>query len=559
MNKHNETSIPRQMITKVSTALTRYFRSFMEVLVVHALEQASSAGSMEGHIQPLSQNTEQCRWDLIRGSFSYLSSACAFSLSHICCIPRRFLPQLFSFPCHHIYILSPYPSLAVFMKLGFAILLLLGISVFFSATNNNPEDITNIMVDITNLMIDTSQSGRRAGRQRREHQAEGANTSGTNASDTASDTDATTNTNTMEGNPIPTIDSATVDALAAWEEWLLELIQMFYEYLVPLELNHDVEGRHRLINWLAENLGHDDALAQANPWTVQPEDRTAAHQNAAVTRVANRLSRAIQRLDRLEERIPEDDEHWTRMVDMTRGGADPYGPPQYGPPQHRPLPYNPHPCTNHPYNPHAYNPHPYGPHQYGPLPYNSPPYGIPQHGVQLPDNHSHGIHSFHPTATRQRRIPQPGLLPLIIPPPNLIPIEAPRRIPIYEVDLTTNELREIQSYDGRDPARDGTNMGATNGRDTNRRAANGVTTNGVATIRVTTNGLNTNRVATNGVATNGVTTNGMTTNGVTTNGVTTIRLTTNGRATNRVTTNGVTTNGMTTNGVATDEDDEIDL
>ncbi|KAL7962440.1 hypothetical protein V8C34DRAFT_301338 [Trichoderma compactum] len=291
------------------------------------------------------------------------------------------------------------------------------------------------MVDITNIMLDTSQSGRRAGRQRQEHQAGGANTSSTNASDTASDTDATTNTNPLEGFPIPTIDSATAEAQAAWEEWLLQLTQVFYEYLVPLELNHDVEGRHRLINWLAENLGHDDALAQANPRTLQPEDRTAAHQNAAVTRVANRLSRAIQRLERLEERIPEDDEHWNRMIEMTRG---------------------------------------------------------------------------------------------------LIPNEAPRRIPIYELDLATNEVREIQSYDGHGPARDGTNRGATNRGATNRGA--------------------TNRRATNRRATNGVTTNGVTTNRVTTNGVATNRVTTNG-----VTTNGVTTNGVTTNGVATDEDDEIDI
>ncbi|KAK4069782.1 uncharacterized protein Triagg1_6912 [Trichoderma aggressivum f. europaeum] len=153
-------------------------------------------------------------------------------------------------------------------------------------------------------MVDTSQPDRRAGRQRQERQERRAEVTN------ASDTDPTTNTNTLEGNPILPMEPAE---FFTREEWLTELLEVFHENLEPLQMNHDVEGIRQLIDWLAENLGADDELAQASPRTLPSEDRAAAHQNAATTRLANRLSRAFRRLDRLEARVPEGDEPLNRM------------------------------------------------------------------------------------------------------------------------------------------------------------------------------------------------------------------------------------------------------
>ncbi|PNP55076.1 hypothetical protein THARTR1_04765 [Trichoderma harzianum] len=181
-------------------------------------------------------------------------------------------------------------------------------------------------------MVDTSQPNHRAGRQ---HQAQSTNASNTNASDADLQRQ-------NDINRLLHIDIAAVESQVTLNEWLLETIQLFYQRLEQFESVDDVEGKQRLIDWMLEQFDAWDALPRFNPRTLQVEDRTAAEQNAALTRVTNRLSRLNQRIDQLEERIPEDDEHWARVLEMTREAADAYLPPRHGPPQHVPFPSNPH-------------------------------------------------------------------------------------------------------------------------------------------------------------------------------------------------------------------------
>ncbi|KAL7793461.1 hypothetical protein V8C43DRAFT_305395 [Trichoderma afarasin] len=148
-------------------------------------------------------------------------------------------------------------------------------------------------------------------------------------------------------------------------------------------------------------------------------DRRVANQTDAAVRLANRVWRTNQRLDRLERRISEDDDdedddYWAQVKefirwavrDAVRDALHPTWAPPYG--HDAPAP---------------------------------PPYGLQPLGVPPHVPHSPGM-----------------------PPSGLTPNEAPRRIPLYVIDRAANRLVRLDAHEDA----------------TNEEAMDGVATNGNA-------------------------------------------------------------------------------
>ncbi|KAL7913681.1 hypothetical protein GGI35DRAFT_475534 [Trichoderma velutinum] len=127
-----------------------------------------------------------------------------------------------------------------------------------------------------------------------------------------------------------------------------ERLQAFDEQLQRFAgSSHEVERRLNNLDYIDQLTNNhleqvEGALPPLDERVRRLETRSMANQNDAVTRLANRLSRTNQRLDQLEERIPEDDEHWARVLEVTREAANPTSAPPYEIDQLELPPYGPH-------------------------------------------------------------------------------------------------------------------------------------------------------------------------------------------------------------------------
>ncbi|KKO98868.1 hypothetical protein THAR02_09033 [Trichoderma harzianum] len=163
-------------------------------------------------------------------------------------------------------------------------------------------------------------------------------------------------------------------------------------------------------------------------------ERGMARQTDAANRLANRVSRTNQRLDRLERRAPEEDDYensdyWPQVEEFIRKAV------------RDSVRDALHPTWAPPYSHDALAPPPYRPQPYGLQPLGVPP---------------HVLHS-------------PGM-----PPSGLIPNGTPMRIPLHRIDRAANRLVRLDAYE------ETTNEEAMSEEVTNGEAMDGVTTNGNA-------------------------------------------------------------------------------